>query len=70
MERGIVDSPANTCSGEGDWRKSARRQQLSKMASVDEDDRRRRRLLSLRHFVVLVDDIDLSSGIVELCMVV
>ena len=69
MERGIVDSPANTCNvGEGDWCKSAKRQQLIKMASVDEDDRRRR-LLSLRHFVVL-DIIDLSSGIVELCMVV
>ena len=35
------------------------------MASVGEDDRRRR-LLSLRHFVVLVGDNDLSSGIVEL----
>ena len=65
MERGIVDSPANTCNGECDWCNSAKRQQLSKMASVGEDDRRRR-LLSLRHFVVLVGDNDLSSGIVEL----
>ena len=72
MERGIGDSPANTCNGECDWCKSAKRQQLSKTASVDEtiDDDDRRRRLPLRHFIVLEGDNDLSSGIVELCMVV
>ena len=69
-----MDSPANTCNGEGDWYRPLRRrmqQQLSKMASAGEAiDDRRRRLLPLRHFVVLVGDNDLSGGIVELCMVV
>ena len=66
-----MDSPAETCNGEGDWYRPLRRrmqQQLSKMASAGEaiDDRRRRLLLLLPQ--VVAGDSDLGSGIVELCI--